>query len=778
MNRANSYPDDHIPVLRDKVHHGHQLTVHDPYANAYVPEDEIDLREIWKVISKRKGLIFTIFSLFLITTIVATLLMRPIYRAEALIEIKPNVKSMVKFDSLEQSNFQPMEYKTTQQNIISSNSVAVAVIDKLELEKNPEINGTLDQRGFMSGIKEIITSFKGEGNDKGIPKAEEDEASERTIRFKQRLNVSSIRKSDLFKVSFDSFDPRIAAKVANTVVSEFVRLDRQRRLDSNSDAKFFLESEITATQAKLEASEKDLTDFARASNIVDVEEKGNIMVQRLSDLNTQLTLVTGERVAAEALWLQAQGPDGAQSLPNVLGSELINQLKQDKATLNSEYRNLAKIYKPAYPALQQAKAELDDVNNSIELEITHLVTGLQINYNQLVAKEGLIEGKVEEQKQTLLAIKDKSIQYNILKREWETNKELYTGLLESMKQVGVAGGMEPNNISLIDPARVPLKQFKPNLKLNAALAGVLGLMGGIGIAFLLAFLDNTVRTPEDLEKVVAVPSLGLIPLDKGKAKGKAKGKKNKQHHRNASEEQNSPLERYEPLLELRAHFERRSDIAEAFRSIRTSLMFSSPTGLPKVIQVTSTIPGEGKTTIATNLALVMADNGSRVLLVDADLRKHRIHKVFGIPSTPGLSEVIVSGVMPGCIKRSGIENLDVLPAGTTAPNPAELLGSRGLQAFLSEAAEIYDHIIIDSAPLLGLADTVVLSTKVDGLIYAVHSGMVNKDNLREGVKRLRRVRAPLLGAILNYVDMSSKEYGYYGQYYYSYDGGTEEKAGV
>ena len=751
MNSAHQFPDSRVPVLQDKVTHGQQLAIHDPYANAYVPEDEIDLRKIWSVITKHKGLIFTVFFLFLITTIVATLLMRPVYRAEVLIEIKPNIKSMLKFDGLQQGNFQPLEYKTTQQNIISSNSVASAVIEKLNLQKNPEINGSLDQRGFVAGIKEIIGSFRG-SSDQALPLTEEDEGVKRIIRFKGRLNVSAIPKSDLFKISFDSFDPRLAAKVANTTVSEFVRLDRLRRLDSNSDAKFFLETTISATQAKLESSEKDLSDFARRNNLVDVEEKGNIIVQRLADLNSQLTVVTGERVAAEALWEQSRGSDGAQSLPSVLSSSLINTLKQRQAELKSEYFNLSKIYKPAYPALLQAKAKLDDVNNTIRLEVERQAKGLESNYQQLVAKEGLIDSKVEEQKQALFGVKDKSIQYNILKREWETNKELYTGLLESMKQVSVAGGMEPNNISLIDAARTPLRQFKPNLKLNATLAGILGLMSGLGIAFLLAFLDNTVRTPEDLEKVVAVPSLGLIPLEKSK-------RRKKKERQAVSLDQDSPMARYAPMLEFKSHFQRRSDIAEAFRSVRTSLMFSSLQGLPKVIMVTSTIPGEGKTTIASNLALVMADNGAQVLLVDGDLRKHRIHKIFDIPSRPGLSEVIVSGFQQSYAKNVGIENLDILPAGTTSPNPAELLGSKGMQDFLAEAVELYDHVIIDSAPLLGLADAVVLSTKVDGVIYSVHSGKVNNDSLRQGIKRMRHVRAPLLGAILNHVDMS--EYDYY-----------------
>jgi succinoglycan biosynthesis transport protein ExoP len=340
-----------------------------------------------------------------------------------------------------------------------------------------------------------------------------------------------------------------------------------------------------------------------------------------------------------------------------------------------------------------------------------------------------------------------------------------------MKEVGVAGGMEPNNISLIDPASVPLGPFKPNLKKNAALAGILGLMVGIGIAFLLTFLDNTVRTPEDLEKLVAVPSLGLIPFEKDDSK-----KKKKQPVPVIDPSENPRMARYEPMLEFRGHFERRSDIAEAFRSVRTSLMFSSPEGMPKVIQLVSTVPSEGKSTVATNLALVMADNGAKVLLVDGDLRRNRLHKVFGVPSTPGLSDVIVSGFEFGFAKETGIRNLAFLPAGISPPNPAELLGSKGMREFLKKASDFYDHIILDSAPLLGLADAVVLSTIVDGVVYVVHSGMVNKDNLREGVKRLRYVNAPLLGAVLNFVDMDSKDYGYYGEYYYGYSSNTEDQA--
>ncbi len=746
------------------------MAVHNPYANAYIPEeDEIDLRDIWKVISKHKGLILTVFSLVLITTVIATLLMRPVFKAESLIEIKPDATSKIITYTIEQEDFKPQEYKTTQQNILLSSSVAEAVIDKLQLEKNPEINGELSQRGLITGIKDIIKSFVVKDD---IGQSFEDSSLDRPLtqaqrvaqvhRVKGRLTVLPIGKSNLFKVAFDSFDPKLSASVVNTTVSEYMRLDRLRRLDSTSGAKKFLKAEIAAIQAKLESSERDLTDFARKNNIVDVEEKDNIMVQRLSDLNAQLTEITSARVAAEASWSQASSGSGLNILPEVLENPLIDQLKLTQSELQGEYLKLSKIYKSEYPKLKQLKAQLDDTNEGLNREISRIAGGIKSSYEQLLNRERLITGKVEEQKEALLVIKDKSVQYNIIKREWESNRQLYAGLLDTMKEVGVSGGMEPNNIAVIDLAKVPNSPYKPNLVLNATLAGILGLIVGLGIAFLLSFLDNAVRTPEDIENVAGLPSLGLVPLE-----SKATRKRRKKQ---VTVSEVDVISRYQGMLEFKSHYERKSNIAEAFRSIRTSLMFSSPSGLPKVIQITSTIPGEGKTTLASNLALVLADNGAKVLLVDADLRKHRLHKVFGVPSSPGLSEAIISGVDRDFSINVPIDNLYLLPAGTTPPNPAELIGSQGMSKFIERAREGYDHVVIDSAPLLGLADSVVLSTKVDGIVYAVNSGLVNKDNLREGVKRLRRVHAPLLGAILNNVDMSSEEYGYYGEYYYSYQG--------
>ncbi|MEA3292342.1 MAG: polysaccharide biosynthesis tyrosine autokinase, partial [Pseudomonadota bacterium] len=732
-------PDNlsHLPIPRPEQG-PHDLVAYDPYANTYVPDDEIDLRELWRVITKHKGTIFTVLTLVLATTVIATLLMRPVYRAEALLEIKPDSGRMVKFQSLEQADYQPLEYKTTQQNILQSDSVAEAVIEDLDLAENPEMTGDLAQRGFVSGIKQVVTPLKKMIRGEKAPVSEEDAANREQIemlsRFHERLTVSPIKRSDLFKVSFDSFDPQLASSAANSVVDEYMRLNQERRFDSTSGAKEFLQKEIAKIQSKLEASEKDLTEFARKHQIVDVEEKDDIMTVRLTDLSAQLTAINGERVAAEALYVQSQSENGIEVLPAVLRDELIQELKGDYTELQGEYFKLSRIYKPAYPKLQQLQAELDRVKSSLDTETQRIVDGLKTNFEQLQKKELLLEERLEQQKTNLLSLKDRSIQYNILKREWETNRQLYTGLLERMKEVGVAAGMEINNISLIDRAKTPVEQYKPNLKLNALLAAVLGLAGGIGLAFLLAYLDNTVRTPEELERLVAVSSLGMVPKQssgKGSKKRKKKAK---------------ALETEAPAgIELVSHYERDNELSEAFRSVRTSLMFSSPAGLPKVLQVTSTGPGEGKTTIAANLAAVLADNGARVLLVDADLRKPRVHKIFKIPSAPGLTEYLTGQFETSPVRRTEIENLAVIPSGTPPPNPAELLGSKAMDEFLEEMSGLYDHVLLDSAPLLGLADSVIISTKVDGVIYTVLAGEINRDGLREGVKRLRRVHAPVLG---------------------------------
>lgn len=451
------------------------------------------------------------------------------------------------------------------------------------------------------------------------------------------------------------------------------------------------------------------------------------------------------------MYRQARNAD-IGSLPAVLQNELIATLKQNYAQLRSEYARLSQTYKPKYPRMQELQKQIDDVRRNLNQEIGNLVASLKVNYDQLSNREQLLEQAVDQQKAQLLSLQDRAIQYNILKREWETNRQLYSGLLERMKEVGVAAGMERDNAAVIDKAMVPLAPFEPSLSRNVAIAGVLGLMGGIGLAFLLAFLDNTVRTPEEIERLVHLPSLGLVPRVDPKSLSQGM------------------------VLELLAEQQRDKDLSEAFRSIRTSLMFATPGGAPKVLMITSASQSEGKSTSVVNLGIVLAQTGASVLLVDADLRVPRLHKIFSVPRGPGVTEYLVRGELDE-FYPTGIDNLALLTAGTPPPNPAELLSATAMDRLLEELSRRFDYVIVDSAPVLGLADTVVLSTKVQGVLLVSAAGQVGKGALREAVKRMKAVRAPLVGSMLNLIEPNSSEYGYYNRYYYNYGSAERKKLG-
>jgi len=743
---------NHLPVAAGS----HQVAVYNPYTQPEWVDDEIDLRRLWQIISKYRWTIFAVFAVCVITTLIASMLMRPVYRAASLVEVKPNQR-IVKFENLQQGELKDREYLNTQVNILRSESVSKAVIEQAGLAAVPEFNGELSQRGLLAGVgavkQGIASAFSAAadgftGNGDPAARADNDLPPEIIFerklveRYQDKLTVSEVPNSDLLRISFDSFDPRLAARLANAHTLAYIQSSDQRRFNSTSSAKEFLQKQIEQAQADLEASEKRLTDFARTHKIVDVEDRSNSMETRLEDLNDALTQTRQKRINAEIEYLQTKEGDLA-SLPAVLEGELIRNLQEKHAELQSEYREMSKVFKDSYPKMQQLKSKMEDIEETLGKESQKLVGGLKNRYEQLRDQEQKLEQQVEQQQAKLLDLKDRAISYNILKREWEANKELYSGLLEKQKDVSVASGMEVNNISVVDEASVPHEKYSPKTMRNVSIAGVFGLMGGVGFAFLLAFLDNTFKTREDLENALGLTFLGLVP----KADGGKSGPK-------------VPL----PLL---AQYEPTSPIAEAVRSIRTSILFSRPDNVPKTLLITSTTSGEGKSTIAANLSSVLAQNGARVLLMETDLRRPSVAQWFDVPSSPGLSEHL-GGQQGDFVKATHFDNLYCVSAGSFCHNPAELLGSSRMDDYLKSLSEHFDFIIIDAPPILGLADSMVLSAKVDGVLLVVKAASTEKDAVQETVKRLRTINAPLIGTILNYVDFTQREYGYYQSYYYGY----------
>ena len=739
----------------------HGVAVYNPYTQAEHHDDEIDLRKLWRIVSKYRWTIIAVFLISVVTTGIVSLLTQPMYRAAALIEVQPD-RSIVKFQNLDQQTLTDREYLTTQMNILSSESVSNAVIDGMDLPKDPEFNGEFAERGLRIGlgaVKDGIRSaleavkslFGGESvGTEGVAETSMFQVPPEVIkrrellqRYQVKLNVEQVTKSDLIRVSMDSYSPVKAAALANAHTEAYVLLSENRRFDSTSGAKLFLQKQIEESQANLEASEKALTDFARKRNIVDVEDRSNYMETRLSELNQALTEARQKRITAEVAFRQAEQGD-IGSIPTVLEGDLIKVLREDLAEFEAEYREKSRVFKETYPAMQQLKAKIDDLHASLDRESRRLVVGLQNTYEQLVAEESRLEEQVDKQQGQMLDLKDRAIAYNILKRAWEADKEMFSGLLEKQKDVSVASGMEINNLTIVDRASIPVEKHTPKTALNVAIAGVFGLMAGLGIAFLLAFMDNTFRNGEDLEAVLGLTFLGMVPWSKPKGKG--------EHY----------------PLHVASEMDRLGQMAESIRSIRTAIQFSRPDNVPKRILITSTTSGEGKSTIATNLALLLAQNGSRTLILEADLRRPNIARWLEVPERPGLTEYLTDTTKADIVKATRFENLYCISSGSHHANPAELLGSKRMDDYVKTLSGYFDYVIFDGPPVLGLADSLVLSSKVDGVVVVVKSGETSQDAVKESVKRLRTVNAPIIGTVLNYVDLSQREYGYYNTYYYGY----------
>lgn len=779
---------------------GRQVAVYNPYTLPDRDSDQLDLRRIWHIIKRYRWLIISVVAVSVITTVILTMMMRPVYRATVLVELKPN-SPVLSFESNRGNRRDAREFRNTQANILQSEAVNKRVIQNMELFNEPEFTGEIKQRGLSAGVRMLKQSVSGltaamantlslsdaaggastdtaagssrkaaglsappsiggggdaaSGAGEPGPESEitQEDRSDRAIlsRYASKLNVEQVQDSDLLRVSFESFSPRMAADLANHHTEEYIRFIDERRFNSTSSAKSYLEEQIQEAEKGLEESEKTLHQFAREHNIVDVEDRGNVMQGRFEDLSRALTETRRNRIMAEVEFRQAQESD-VESLPSVLASDIIRNLRQQYADLRAQYQEMSQVYKDNYPKMQQLRSRMDDVKATLEEESVKLVMSLRMKYEQLRDQEEELAGQLEQQRTQLLDLKERAISYNILKREWEANRELYSGLLERQKDFSVASGLEFNDASIVDRAEVPTSKFKPDVVKNASMAGVFGLVSGMGLAFLLAFMDTTFKSREELEQALNIPFLGLVPkLKSGKE---------------ARDVPTALISAYQPA----------NAMAEAIRSIRTGVLFSRPEHVPKKILVTSTTSGEGKSTIALNFALILAQSGSRVLIIDADLRKPVIGKWLNARPAFGLSDYL-SGKDVDIVNPTSFENLSVIAAGSPAARPTDLLGSMRMGEFLKTVSEQFDFVIVDGPPCLGVADSMLLSTKVDGSLVVVKASSTEKHVVAETVNRLRMVNAPLIGSILNLVDLDTPEYSYYGKYYgYGYGYGNTRDA--
>ena len=704
-------------------------------------DDEIDLLAYWRILVKRRWLVLGVLAGTLALALLATLLMPSIYRGTTTLQIDPQVMQVVQVEGMTPTETGPTaDFYQTQYELLQSRALAERVADELNLA------GRVDSLSPPSWWERVTGMLRPSAADQAGETTSEasrsDEMRQAAKFVQQRTEIEPVRDSQLVRIHFDSEIPGLSARVANALAEGFIASAIERRFGASSYARNYLEDQLTEMKGRLEQSERALVEFAQKEGLVNTGEGQSLSGQNLTELNAQLAAVQAQRIAAQSRASQATAGRGAALPADMLANSIIRTLQQQRAQLQAEYQEQLQVFKPEYPAMQQLQGQIEALDKSIGEELAGIRASVQAEYAAAQAQENMLIAKIDELRNQTLNVDQRSIQYNILKREVDTNRELYDGLLQRFKEIGVAGGMTANNIAIVDRAQVPQSRHKPSLSRNLALGLVLGLLMGVLLALLLEFLDDTLKTPDDVEQRLRVPLLGIIPK---------LGKETPQE----------------------AFVDPRSAFAEAYRSVRTALQFSTDQGVPKVLLVTSPVPSEGKSTTALTLARNFAQLGKRVLLIEADLRNPSLHRVLGIRGEHGLSSLLAGSSGPSdVILDSADERLKIILAGPLPPNPAELLSGSRLVSLLAVASEKFDQVIIDGPPVLGIADAPILSNAANGTLLVVQAGKTRISTAQVALKRLLAARARVIGALLTQYDAKATGYGYDYESYYSYGAAT------
>ncbi len=708
-------------------------------------EEEVHLRDYLHIILRRKWIVITFLAAIVTTVTLGTFMMKSQYKSTIMIKIdkeNPNILAFKDVVSLERAE---EDYYQTQYKILKSRNLAKRVIRSLRLHTNPEFVPDL-QNEKKADINTLLKQDK--------PLEDDGISSGLIDSFLDKVNVSPLQKSRLVNVSFTSYNPELSAKVANSIGDSFIGLSIDSKFEATYQARVWLEKQLEIMKAKVEQAEEKLNEYAGKNEIIFLDKKGdekgtdseNIITKKLSELSTELTSATSERISKEALYKEMRSGD-PESSSVVMNNPMITSLKKDYAALDSEYNQQLKIYKPDYPQMVRLKEHINQTKKKIDLETIKIILSVKKDYEIAVNRENQLKSAFESQKKEALNLNERSIQYQILKREADTNKELYKGLLQRLNETGVSASLTASNIQVLDRAEIPKKPFKPRKTLNIVLSIIVGLFGGIGLAFFTEYLDNTIKTPEDIKEKICLPQLGLVPK-----------------YTNA--DNNEALQKVEYI----AHSDGRSPIAEAYRSIRTFLLLSTGGKPPKVMMVTSPAGEEGKTTTAINTAISLTKSDVKVVVIDADMRKPRLHRVFGIDNSAGLSTFLSGNAEfgNGLIKTSDIQNFDIITSGPIPPNPTELLSSYRFSELIHGLYPLYNFIIIDTPPVLGMSDPLIVSSQTDGVIMVVRSGKTERQAVQEARRMLEGVNAKILGVVLNSVSQSNMRYSFYYNYYRYY----------
>ncbi|MFY9676038.1 MAG: polysaccharide biosynthesis tyrosine autokinase [Terriglobales bacterium] len=729
-----------------------------------LPAQESTLREYLRVLIKRKWLVTGVVVGIFVAVAIASLRQTPVYEAVGQIVVNKADSNLITFkDSMPVVDYYDQSDLDTEVRILQSDLLALQVVRQLNLDKRPEFGGHPEQK--LPNL--VADPMQGDSN----------RTSALLGAFRGNLRVALIPNTRIIEIHYNSTDPQLAANAVNTLAATYVEQNFKTKFESTMQASDWLSKQLVDLQMKVETSQEKLVRYQKEHEILGIDEKQNITTEKLDELNKEMTAAESDRMQKEAVYRQTQSSDPevvaaaiiADAVGGGNGSSLLDKLREQQANLRIQVAELSTQLGPAYPKVAQLNNQLKEIDRQVQGEVNKAVDHLRGEYQAALQRETMLRGAFDRQKQEANKLNESAIEYSLLKRDVESNRTLYEGLLEKLKEAGVTAGLRSNNFRIINAARVPTAPSEPNIPRNLAFALVLGSISGIGLAFLLENMDNTVRTPEQAQAISALPSLGMIPLG---SKTTNRGPSGTRLALTSSKE----------AVEMVTQVRPQSQMAESYRALRTSLLLSNLGAPPKVVLVTSARPQEGKTTTSINTAIVLAQKGTRVLLIDADLRRPSVHKTLGMGPRSGLSNVLTGSatIQQTVVASPVLPNLFVLPAGSPPPNPAELLASSNMRELLTELREQYDHIVIDTPPTLSVTDAVVLSPRADATILVIRSGQTTKQALRRSRDILMQVNAHVAGVLLNAVDLTSPDYYYYyeyqGKYGHYYQEETPEAA--
>jgi len=733
-------------------------------------EEQIDLRDYLRVLMKRRWIIIVFFTVVVLTVAVHTFTATPIFQATARIVIEKENPNLVSIQEVMAVDATGSDYYQTQYKIIESRNVAREVIRRLDLANSTEFNPE-PKDDVVSAVKGWVRDTIGFWKDlvaslvktesptiRAALEGEDYQADSGLVSaFLGRTEVSPIRNSRLVDVNVEAMDPSMAARMANELVRAYIDQNLETKLNAAKEAVQWLGDRIEDERKKVEAAEGALLKYKEENQIITdfSSDAENITAQKLAQLNNQVVEAESRRVEAETRYQQAlalgDSPEMLDSIPEVLSNELIQEIKKMEVNLYNQMSELSKKYGKNHPRMIAIESELAELKDRKVVEARRVVTSLKNEYRLAVAREDSLKSALAQQKAESLDLNKKAVQFGVLKRQAESSRQVYDLLIKRFKETSLTEEMKTGNIRVVDRAEVPRNPVKPKKKLNILLAMIVGMTLGVGMAFFLEYLDNTIKLPEEVKDQLGIPYLGPVP---------------------AFDIEELEDEKRPDLITLHSP---KSTGSESFRGIRTSILFSSADAAPKAVLITSAGPSEGKTICAGNLAVVMAQSGSKVLVIDGDMRRPRIHKIFDLPRDNGMSGVLIGqDKLEDVTIETDTDNLSVLPVGQIPPNPSEILGSKRMGRLLEELKQSYDRIIIDSPPVTAVTDAIVLSKFVDGVVLILRAGDTPKQIIQNAVNQLQNVSAPILGAVLNGIQTGKDSYYYY-QYYYYYYGDDGEK---